>query len=80
MTNHPNRSVIERKRKFVADLLAMTPDQLAHQYQIIGETMCEEDGAYRAAQAQKMLIVIDAVGRWMYSVQYDEASDRAAAA
>ena len=43
MTNHPNRSVQSKKSDFVRSLLGMTPDQLAHQYQVTGEVMCEEE-------------------------------------
>lgn len=79
MTNHPNRSVAGRKREFVRSLLAMTPDQLAHQYQSIGEVMCEEENHDHVARCQLMLDVVDAVGKLMHGIAYEDASDRAAA-
>lgn len=79
MTNHPNRSVQSKKHAFVRSLLAMTPDQLAHQYQVTGEVMCEEEDHAHVARCKKMLAVIDAIGDFMHGVDYKDASDRAAA-
>lgn len=78
MTNHPNRSVKQRKRDFIGSLLQMTPDQLAHQYQVTGEVMIEEESHEQAAAGRKMLDAIEAVGRFLHGVDFDDAMNRAA--
>ena len=78
MANHPNRSVIERKREFIRSLLAMTPDQMAHQYQCVGEVGAEEEDHGRRAAAERTLVMIDAIGEFLHGIDYQDASDRAA--
>lgn len=78
MTNHPNRSVLGQKSAFVRSLLDMTPDQLAHQYLVTGEVMNEEEDHAQIAAGKRMLEVIDAVGKFLHGIRYEDASDRAA--
>ena len=60
------RTLKEHKLDFLRNLMEMTPDQLAWQYEAILEVMAEEDTHAGRESCQKQLDLVDAVSRFLY--------------
>jgi hypothetical protein len=78
MANHPNRNGKDSKREFLAMLATLTPAQMANQYQVVGEAMCEEEDHGRIAAAKSTLAMIEAVGKFLHGIAFDDAMEYAA--
>lgn len=74
------RSVLEHKQAFLRSLINLTPDQLAHQYQCVGEVGAEEEDHGRRAAAEHTLVMIEAIGKFLHGIDWEDANERAAAA
>jgi hypothetical protein len=67
-----------KANEFLTNLSRLSPEELAAQYQEIGEGMCEESDDRLLPGWVKMLTVVDAVGKFKYGHQYEEANSKIA--
>jgi hypothetical protein len=72
------RLIMCQATAFIENLVTLTPEQLAQQYQSVGEAMCEEGDDGKLPNYLKALTVIDAVGKFKYGQQYEEANSKIA--
>jgi hypothetical protein len=71
---HPNQLA------FLRNLLALTPEQLATQFETIGEAMGEEEDVSKVPFYQLQLNVVTAIGEFLHGPRFSDAMEKKASA